>query len=33
MLKQYDFAFSSKGIENVHSELAVKIHGMLMHNV
>lgn len=33
MLKQYDFAFSSKGIENVHSELAVKIHGMLMYNV
>ncbi len=33
MLKQYDFSFSSQGIGNVYSELAVKIHGVLMHSV
>ncbi len=33
MLKQYDFAFDSKGIENVYSEIAVKIHGLLMHAI
>lgn len=31
MLKQHDFVFGSMGIENVHSEIAVKIQGMLMH--
>lgn len=33
MLKRYDFSFSSQGIGNVYSELAVKIHGVLMHSI
>jgi hypothetical protein len=33
MLKQYDFAFSSHGAEKIYSDMAVKIHGVLMHSI
>ena len=31
MLKQYDFSFSAKGIENIWSDIAVKVHGAIMN--
>ena len=33
MLSQYDFIMKIPGIENVYSEIAVKVHGALMHNI
>ena len=33
MLKQLDIAFKAKDISNVQSELAVKIHGAVMHSI
>lgn len=33
MLKQYDFAFQSNELGKINSEFAVKIHGIIMHNM
>ncbi len=33
MLKQYDFSFGVPALDAVHSEVAVKLHGALMHSI